>query len=276
MGREIKHVLMDFSWPLGKVWVGFVNPFSGQSIDCPDCEGSGSSPEARLLHDRWYGYAPFKPEDRGSIPFTINDPPVGAFAERNVRNAPDYYGTGGQAIIQEAYRLCGLWNKSWMHHLNADDVAALVEAGRLMDFTHTWADGKLQKKDPPYIPTPKEVNDWSIAGFGHDSCNQWVVANTECKRLGCETQCHRCHGEGTLWPTPEIKQLHEDWESTEPPAGDGYQLWETVSEGSPISPVFATPEELADWLAIDENQKGTDKGTTRAQWLKFIQGPGAG
>lgn len=35
---------------------------------------------------------------------------------------------------------------------------------------------------------------------------------------------------------------------TAPPTGDGYQLWETVSEGSPISPVFATPEELATWM----------------------------
>lgn len=32
-----------------------------------------------------------------------------------------------------------------------------------------------------------------------------------------------------------------------PPTGDGYQLWETTSEGSPASPVFATLDELCEW-----------------------------
>jgi hypothetical protein len=263
-----------FDWPMNKTWGGYLNPFSSQSVKCPDCRGSGLSPEAKVLHDRWYGNAPFKPGDRGSIPFTITDPPVRAFAERNVRNAPDYYGSGEQAIIQEAYRLCGLWNKLWMHHLNADDVAALVEAGRLHDLTHTWANGAWTKKEPPYMPTPKEVNDWSLAGMGHDSCNQWVVADAECKRLGYERECPRCHGEGTLWPTPEIKEWHDVWERTEPPSGDWYQLWETTSEGSPMSPAFKTPEELAHWL---EDNKASSFGSDTAsykQWLNFIRGPG--
>jgi hypothetical protein len=168
MGREIKRVAMDFSWPIGKTWDGYLNPFSSQSIDCPDCEGSGSSPEARLLGDKWYGKVPFKPEDRGSVPFTVNDPPVRAFAERNVK---DFYGSNEHAVIQEAQRLCDLFNESWMHHLNEDDVAALIKAGRLMDFTHTWSNGAWTLKDPLCIPTPKEVNDWSISTFGHDSCN---------------------------------------------------------------------------------------------------------
>ena len=33
-----------------------------------------------------------------------------------------------------------------------------------------------------------------------------------------------------------------------PPEGPGWQVWETVSEGSPISPVFATREDLIDWI----------------------------
>lgn len=33
----------------------------------------------------------------------------------------------------------------------------------------------------------------------------------------------------------------------EPPEGSGYQLWETTTEGSPLSPVFRTLEELCDW-----------------------------
>jgi hypothetical protein len=57
-----------------------------------------------------------------------------------------------------------------------------------------------------------------------------------------------------------------------PPAGDGYQIWETVTEGSPISPVFATPDELAAWMV--EHDTSITKNTTKEQWVKFITGPG--
>lgn len=42
---------------------------------------------------------------------------------------------------------------------------------------------------------------------------------------------------------------YEAWQETPPPAGDGWQLWENVSEGSPVSPVFKTREELLVWMA---------------------------
>jgi hypothetical protein len=54
-----------------------------------------------------------------------------------------------------------------------------------------------------------------------------------------------------LWETPEYRNLSENWEREEPPTGECWQLWETVSEGSPISPVFATREEFVDWLVAE-------------------------
>lgn len=45
-------------------------------------------------------------------------------------------------------------------------------------------------------------------------------------------------------PTPNECECDIDFE---PPKGDGWQLWQTVSDG-PISPVFATPEALIDWM----------------------------
>jgi hypothetical protein len=71
MGRELKRVALDFKWPENKVWDGYLNPHYAKSHDCPECAGSGSSPEAQ--------------------------------------------------------RLANLWNCGWSHHLNADDVAALLE-----------------------------------------------------------------------------------------------------------------------------------------------------
>ncbi len=274
MGREIHRVPLDFAWPLEKVWQGYLNPhYEGHQEDCPDCAGSGASPLAKQLGDRWYGYGDFKPEDRGSVPFTPEDACVRRFAERNVSHSPDFYGTGEAAIQREARRLCRHFNSQWSHHLNDDDVAALLEAGRLMDFTHTFTRGEGWKKreDAP-IPTAREVNEWSIGGFGHDSINQWTVVKAECARQGVSSLCPTCDGEGHTWSSEEAKQRAEAWERENPPKGDGYQLWETVTEGSPISPVFATPEALAAWLV--DHPRGVDAGTTYAQWLAFIRGPG--
>lgn len=272
MGRELKRVALDWNWPIGKTWTGFINPFH-TATQCDGCEGQGYSPEARRLYDLWYGYLPFKPEDRGSIPFTPEDEAVAAFAQRQIDRSPEYYGRGVNAVDREARRLCALWNSSWSHHLNADDVAALVEAGRLMDLTHTFDSvNRWQPKVPTYVPTPREVNVWSIRGFGHDSINNWVCIKAECARLGVPHSCATCAGEGEIWPSAEAKQAHEDWKPTEPPVGDGYQVWETVSEGSPISPVFSTPEDLAKHMAT--TSWGADDGTPYEAWLKFINGPG--
>lgn len=273
MGRELKRVPLDFQWPENKVWEGFLNPHYAKSHDCKACGGSGSSPEARRLKDQWYGNASFSPAERGSTPFLPTHPAVRAFAERNVAQAPEYYGSSEASIQREAQRLADLFNRGWNHHLNADDVAALVEGGRLMDLTHTWTpEARWQPKVPAYMPTPDEVNAWSLSGFGHDAINQWIVVGAECKRLGIDPECPHCHGEGTIWDSPEAKQAAEDWTRTQPPTGDGYQIWETVSEGSPISPVFATPEELAQHMA--GTRWGADKGSSVETWLKFINGPG--
>lgn len=273
MGRELKRVVLDFKWPENKVWEGYLNPHYAKSQKCPECGGSGLSPEARHLKDQWYGNAPFKPEDRGSTPFLPTHPVVRAFAERNVTHSQEYYGSREGAIQREARRLADYFNRSWSHHLNVDDVAALLEGGRLMDLTHTWTqESRWQPKEPPYVPTPEEVNTWSLSGLVHDAINQWIVVGAECKRLGIDSTCPHCAGSGTIWDSPEDEQAAEAWEHSDPPAGDGYQIWETVSEGSPISPVFATPEELAQHMA--GKQWGADKGSSYETWLHFINGPG--
>jgi hypothetical protein len=42
-------------------------------------------------------------------------------------------------------------------------------------------------------------------------------------------------------------------EKQEPPTGEGWQVWETVSEGSPRSPVFAGRDSLVAWLVEHED-----------------------
>lgn len=257
MSREIRRVPLDFTWPLNKVWEGYLTPEQFREEKCPDCR-NGYSARAQNLFDLWYGYVPFRPEDNGSVPLTPSTPVVREFAERNVSRSPEYYGVGETAVAREAQRLCGLWNGMWSHHIADVDVSALVEAGRLTDFTHTWTrETGWQKIDPPVVPTAEQVNEWSIRGFGHDALNASVVVRARCEREGVDDTCGTCQGHSTLEAYEGQRAEGEVWaeQDHEPPKGEGWQLWETVSEGSPVSPVFATAEELAQWLTTPDGGK---------------------
>ncbi len=321
MGREVKRVALDFNWPLRKVWKGFLNERPGPA-DCHACKGMGSSPAADELKNKWYGYVPFTPEENGSTPLTINHPAVRKFATRNTLQSVftgrygfdegikiywekvkdgtldtllSTYPVIEDYIDSEAYRLIDMWNGQWSHHLNAEDIQALLDGDRLSDLTRyplneeqkaeyerIEAANNANRANPVdgyeykwfnngHVPTPQEVNDWSIGSFGHDSINQWICVKARCAKMGISSLCEVCNGEGSFWSSEEAKTYHEAWEQEEPPAGDGWQIWETVSEGSPISPVFSTPEELAAWMIIPGNDTSVTKGTTYEQWMGFLQ-----
>lgn len=57
----------------------------------------------------------------------------------------------------------------------------------------------------------------------------------------------------------------------EPPSGDGYQLWEIVSEGGPISPVFETLEGLSEWCAGNVSAWAHEY-ISQEEWLDFFLG----
>lgn len=267
MGREVRRVPLDFDWPLNEVWEGFLMPDRLDGEKCPDCK-SGYSPQAQNLYDLWYGYLPFDPSSTGSTPWRHDSPPVRAFAERNVGNSPDFYGRGEAAIVREGQRLANLFNEQWSHHLSQDDVDALIAADRLWDFTSQVVPGKgWQKIEPPVHPTAEQVNAWSIGGFGHDGINASVVVRARCEREGIDPICQTCNGHATVEKYEGQRAEAEAWESTDPPAGEGWQLWETVSEGSPMSPVFATADELAGWMSDPERG---DRWVPPAAAAKFI------
>lgn len=268
MGREVKKVSLDFNWPLGKVWKGFLNPYYyGHTKNCPFCNGRGESKRAKELSDLWYGYVEFNPRSTGSEPFTSDDPSVVEQAEWHIHCSrfgitksitpltKELRDSLDQKLVKiEAMRLCDIYNTHWSRHLSQEDVDALWKSGRLNDF---------KKK-----PTAKQVNQWAIGGMGHDSCNQWICVKARCKKEKVSPICSYCKGHGTLWESKEYERKSNEWKSEEPPTGDGFQIWETVSEGSPISPVFAKPEDLAQWMVA--NDKSITRDTTCEQWVKFI------
>lgn len=295
MSRDVRRVPVDFTWPIGKVWEGFVNGLPTGAVRCEACDGTGTSPEVRRLEDQWYGKVPFDPSETGSAPYSPNHPAVAAFARRQCERTPEFYGTGPNAELREAARILKFWNAQWMHHLDAEDVRALVEAGRLWDFTRNparvvkkpepvvrgialggppepdpapaqHANGWLVK-DTGYIPTPEEVNAWSMNGFGHDSINSWVCVKAKAKRLGYPMACASCNGEGHIVVDLAARARYEAWTRTDPPTGGGYQLWESVSEGSPLSPVFETVSALEGWMvSFNGYSRAEAEQLTRDGW----------
>ena len=152
-------------------------------------------------------------------------------------------------IDDDWYDFAGTGRK-WCYNITQDEVDALIEGNRLRDFTHTWnEDDGWVAIDPQPLITAKMINEWAAdRGICHDAINCWICVEARAKRLGVFGSCEVCRGEGVIWFNEEIKKLTDEWEGYEPPEGEGWQLWENVSEGSPISPVFDTKEKFIEWL----------------------------
>lgn len=246
MGRQLKRVPMDFDWEIGKIWSGFINPH--ERHECRHCEGMGWSKDYNLLKDEWYGW-------------------------HNENYKPNPF--------REGFR----YNASaWNNNLTQEDVDALIEADRLWDFTRVPVNEEqkavVEKKmaeggnswlpyDNGYRPTAEEVNEWNLKGMGHDSLNCSIVIKARLKREGKSHLCPHCEGEGENWQHPKAKELYESWEDYEPPIGEGYQLWENTSEGSPSSPVFETLDELCDWCADNSTTFGK-MTASKEEWRQML------
>jgi hypothetical protein len=68
---------------------------------------------------------------------------------------------------------------------------------------------------------------------------------------------------------PDINDYMPDWPEEEK---THFMLYETTSEGTPMSPAFATVEELARWLTDNEvSTFGYNRTTAYENWLAFCK-----
>jgi hypothetical protein len=219
MGRTLKRVPLDFSWPIRATWRGYCNPYS--PTECRACGGSGYNPATRAIADDFY----------------------------------DFARTGRQ----------------WCDKITQDEVAALIAEGRLHDFTHRFEPGKgWVKIEPEPVVSANAVNEWSRGGMGHDALNRIILIEARATRLGVYGKCAACDGHGYYFCDEKFRALSNQWVPTEPPTGDGFQLWETTSGGSPISPVFATLDALCEWAAENATTLG-DFRASAAEWLAMLK-----
>jgi len=185
MGRLLKRVPLDFDYPLGKVWKGYLNPYY---IECDQqCEG-GYSKEYLLLKNYFYHY-PLSDQDKKNEVFLLLQPFL----------TPE--------VIEER-----------KGHLGHNVYGLLSDLGKEMELNSNWM------------------------------------------------TCFVCDGHGVH---PDYLQKYEDWEQEEPPVGEGYQLWENTSEGSPKSPVFSTLDELCQWCEKHATTFGS-MTATKEEWEQIL------
>lgn len=181
MGREIKRVSLDFDWPLGKVWEGYVPPPDGRA-ECTSCSGDGLNQLARVI--------------------------ISTLRTCDQQDAQ---------IIKLLQGLSAVLRRADEEH-------------RMFDF---FDSSKIDFH----------------AGFQVLRAIN-LAAGTTMEEV---FYCTSCGGRGTVVVEAEQATFYETWERTEPPAGEGWQVWENVSEGSPLTTVFPT----ARALCLELRERGT-------------------
>lgn len=106
--------------------------------------------------------------------------------------------------------------------------------------------------------------------FGHDSIDNWSASKKIIEAAGLDPEtwgiCSTCKGSAI---DPSVEVAYEAWKEEEPPAGEGYQLWENTTEGSPQSPVFATLNELCEWAAQNATTFGSYTASAQ-EWKQML------
>ena len=218
MGREVRRVPMDFEWPMGKVWSGYLLPGILHGTSCPDCE-NGETPDGELLNGI-------------------------------------------------AYMLTGL----------ADDVLAQEQGREMHPYLRPIHDISYVQGSPrPTLRFEEFIKGLMPEDRGRHMFGRqpYDMVGRLLELAGLEDDwgwCQTCKGDAQVETYPGQSAETDAWEPTEPPSGDGWQMWETTSEGSPMSPVFASPEDLATWLAETGASTFGSSANTRDGWLKIITG----
>ena len=220
---------MDFDWPMKSVWKGYINPYHGS--DCPWC------------YDKEQGRSD-------------------GLTEKAREYQRKFYGyMNDWPYIGHPYkpmqRYCPMALPYKMERWEYDFIISDKNPCRDEIF-------------PDGIPTYENVREYFLKNgtLGFDRV-QWLLVEEYCRLNNVPSLCPHCDGDGVVWINDEIKQLHDNFERVEPPVGDGYQLWETTSEGSPVSPVFATFDELCEWCEKNAHTFASYTAT-KEEWKKML------
>jgi hypothetical protein len=247
MGRQVRRVPLDFDWPIYQVWQGFLQPDELVPDPCPDCWRSGYAGQ------RHYGSGVTASHSWVFALMRLLGMLAGDVADQQrhdgVPVTQRITGPGGvermHPYLQDLQRI-----NVYEHRRPSADIVALTDGLR---------------GERPRV------------SFGYDDDVAAAALRALVKAAGLPEDwgtCLGCRGRGSVERYPGQYADAEAWEWTEPPPGDGWQLWETVSEGSPISPVFDSAEGLAGWMSSPAYTWGAASPMRYADALTFVRGDG--
>lgn len=245
MGRQVQRVPLTFDWPLNKTWEGYLTPKRLNGDFCPDCYqldyrgqrtwGNGSTPANKWLHAALY-LVGMMAEDITAQSYEGTEHQFTQFGDDRSRLHP-YLATLQGINVYE-------------HRRPSADIIDLVSG---------------------IVGRDNRVSFGVGSDFAYKAAEVLKTAAGLPESWGV---CPTCEGHGSVEKYPGQRAEAETWEPTDPPTGEGYQLWETVSEGSPISPVFDAPEGLARWMASPSYTWGASSPMRYEDALRFIAGDG--
>ena len=106
-----------------------------------------------------------------------------------------------------------------------------------------------------------------------DAFNKWLEDFDRIRRgefNQYEKDCYKNLADWLEDYKPPQREYYRPWKNIE---ATWYQLWETVSEGTPVSPPFETKEDFIKYLAENGDTWG-ESGWGREKAEKFVNGDG--
>lgn len=248
MSREVRRVPLDFDWTLNQVWSGYLMPDRFQEDRCGACYGAGTTPAFQWLHR------------------------IGLMLD--------------QLIIDVDEQAMGKPLHPWL----AEDTYPPTNNANVLERRGFWVKYEVLRPTADIIEFAQalvaddEYEHCRVIERGRFAQNRYAITRGLVRAAGMPEgwgTCESCHGQGCIEAWPGQRAQAEAWEPTEPPEGEGWQLWETVSDGSPITPVFATREGLVDHLRSPAYERpllrDEAEGLVEAGWVPsgvFVGGVG--
>lgn len=243
MGREIRRVPLDFDWPLNERWKGFLNPLGKP---CPEDQKTCFNGETAGA--RW----------------------LDAILRVLVVAADDAL-DGGRRKERG-----GNFPHPYLVDLATAPTYEVPRTGNREVDMREWA-RRARDRANFVVPPTKELVDLvsgfdKPSSFGFPSFMGGLAAYGMRKTLLKEAKldpetwgvCQVCKGKSM---DPSVVEAYDAWEPTPPPEGEGWQLWETVSEGSPISPVLPTREAFIEYLMTKGSTRSAAEAFTKQGWV---------
>ena len=97
--------------------------------------------------------------------------------------------------------------------------------------------------------------------------NLWLKNKHPDQLSGAAVDCQ--HYEDWAGGCPDSRCYMPEWLESEK---THYMMYETTSEGTPISPAFSSPEKLAKWLFDNKSSSFGNNTATYEQWLRVCSG----